>query len=142
MILSTVRRFRAILPPSRTTLRASNLTLKLARLLGARSDSEDADLHVPALCDVEVVAVLRQLAQRGRIDTANAEQALEDYLASAIHRHDHEPWLWRLFELRDNFTPYDAAYVALAESLDATLVTLDTRLARAAHSHLRIATAP
>lgn len=105
-------------------------------------DSEDADVHVPALCDVEVVAVLRQLAQRGRIDTANAEQALEDYLASAIHRHDHEPWLWRLFELRDNFTPYDAAYVALAESLDATLVTLDTRLARAAHSHLRIATAP
>lgn len=105
-------------------------------------DSEEADVHVPALCDVEVVAGLRKLVQRGRIDLADAEEALEDYLASAIHRHDHEPWLWRLFELRDNFTPYDAPYVALAETLDATLVTVDARLARAAGSHLGIATAP
>ncbi len=55
-----------------------------------------------------------------------------DYLALSIERHEHRRLLRRIFELHQNFTPYDAAYVALAERLGATLVTCDVRLTRAA----------
>jgi len=60
--------------------------------------------------------------------------ALQDYLDLPITRHPHEPLLWRIWDLRDNLGAYDAAYVALAEALGATLVTCDAKL-RAASGH-------
>lgn len=92
----------------------------------------DAELHVPALCDVEVVAALRKLTLHGRLSSMDARQAIDNYRAARTERHDHEPLLPRMFELRDNCTAYDAAYVALAEALDARLATLDSALARTA----------
>lgn len=65
-----------------------------------------------------------------------AEVVLGDYLALRLRRHGHRMLAPRVFELRDNFTPYDAAYVALAERLGATLVTCDLRLTRAARQFL------
>ena len=102
---------------------------------------DDADIHIPALCDVEVVAGLRKLTQAGTIEPADAERLLDDYLEALVWRHGHALWLHSMLELRDNFTPYDAAYVVLARSLDATLVTLDGRLSRAARQ-LGVPTAP
>ena len=91
----------------------------------------DPDLHVPHLLDVEVAAALRRRIRLGQTDVTVATQALADLTDLAALRWDHEPLLRRVWELRDNVTPYDAVYVVLAEVLDATLVTSDARLSRA-----------
>lgn len=96
----------------------------------------DADLHVPALCDLEVVAVLRRGLQEGRMDVDRAGHAVQDLLDLPLIRHGHQLLLERILELRDNFSSYDAAYVALAERLDAELLTADGALARAIRSRL------
>jgi len=92
----------------------------------------DADLHVLALTDLEVVSVLRRLARRKPADVPRLEQALADYLDLPLTRHGHVAFLPRCFDLRDVLSAYDAAYVALTEGLGASLVTTDRRLARAA----------
>lgn len=92
----------------------------------------DADLHVPALCDVEVVSALRGIVRRGAVTVQRAEDALKDYLDLPLTRHGHQALLHRCLELRDALPAYDAAYVALAEGLNAELVTADRRLARVA----------
>jgi predicted nucleic acid-binding protein len=104
-------------------------------------EAGDVELHVPALCDIEVVAALRRvlLSSRAPIDSTRANEALEDYLDLPVGRHGHDSLLARVLELRDNFSAYDAAYVALAERLGATLVTGDRRLANAVNAHLRVA---
>lgn len=94
--------------------------------------------HVPALCDVEVVAALRRARRTRRIDDGRLHEALGDYLALALTRHGHEPLLERILALRENFSAYDAAYVTLAEQLGAELLTADRPLARAARTHLRL----
>ena len=58
--------------------------------------------------------------------------ALDDLEALRLDRVPHRPLLQRCWELRDNVTVYDAAYIAVAEILDATLVTADQRLTKAA----------
>ena len=58
-------------------------------------------------------------------------EGLQDYLDLPITRHPHEPLLWRIWDLRDNLGAYDAIYVALAESLGATLLTCDAKIAAA-----------
>lgn len=97
-------------------------------------------VHVPALCDVEVVAGLRKLVSRSTLTPTDGVLALDQYLAAPIQRHDHETLLPHVFDLRDNFTAYDATYVVLAHALNATLATFDRRLARAAREHLGLAT--
>ncbi|MFB3142086.1 MAG: type II toxin-antitoxin system VapC family toxin, partial [Acidobacteriota bacterium] len=82
-------------------------------------------LHAPHLLDLEVVNVLRRYWQRDILSISRADQALEDLLVFPLTRYAHEMFLPRIWELRDNMTPYDAAYVALAESLKAPLVTCD-----------------
>lgn len=91
-----------------------------------------ATVHAPHLADVEVTSVLRRLVNRHGLRPQRAGEALSDYADLPLTRHEHLPWLPRVLELRTNFSAYDAIYVALAESMGATLVTADQRLGRAA----------
>ena len=86
-------------------------------------------LHAPHLIDIEVAQVLRRFVLLGEVKAERARQALDVMLEFPLTRYDHEPLLGRIWELRENVTAYDAAYVALAEGLDATLVTRDSKLA-------------
>jgi predicted nucleic acid-binding protein len=92
----------------------------------------ETDLHAPVLCDLEVVSGLRSGLRRKLFSARRAEEALQDYLDLPLIRHGHGDLVHRCFQLRDVLSPYDAAYVALAEGLGADLVTADRRLARAA----------
>lgn len=75
--------------------------------------------------------MLRRQAGAGLLDVRRAGFALHDLLSLPVTRYPHLPFAPRVWELRSNLTPYDAAYVALAESLGCVLVTADARLARA-----------
>ena len=94
----------------------------------ARARLSNEHLSAPELIDLEVTSVLRRLCAGARLDPARALQALADLDALRLERVPHRPLLRRCWELRQNITVYDAAYVALAEILDATLVTADQRL--------------
>jgi predicted nucleic acid-binding protein len=100
----------------------------------ARALMSEESLHAPHLIDVEVTQALRRLVQLKEIKADRAKQALDDHAALHIKRADHEDMLERLWELRDSVTAYDATYVALAEVLDAPLITCDSKLARS-HGH-------
>lgn len=88
-------------------------------------------LQAPHLLDLEVAQVLRRYLRAGELTAERAGEALADFREMRIERHPHEPLLQRIWELRENLTAYDAAYVALAEALDTTLLTRDGRLAAA-----------
>ena len=88
-------------------------------------------LAAPALMDLEVASVWRGLARGAHLDAGRVGLALHDLQELPIQRVDHTWLLMRCWELRDNLTIDDAAYVALAEALDATLLTGDRRLSRA-----------
>lgn len=87
-------------------------------------------LHAPHLVDVEVSQVVRRYWRAGDITAGRGEEALRDLADLPIERYAHEPLLGRIWQLRQNATAYDAAYIALAEGLGAVLVTVDTALAR------------
>jgi len=89
-------------------------------------------LHAPHLIDVEVAQVVRRYAASGQIDDHRGRAALGDLADLPMHRHSHDVLLPRIWSLRANLTAYDAVYVALAEALDAPLLTCDRRLAGAA----------
>jgi predicted nucleic acid-binding protein len=91
-------------------------------------------LHAPHLLDLEIVHVLRRLCLIGELQPSRAAEALEDLSGQRLVRHPHQPYVQRIWELRHSLTAYDASYVALAEALDAPLVTRDRRLA-SAHGH-------
>jgi len=93
---------------------------------------------LPHLCDVEVASAVQKLVRRGLRTVADAKESLHLYRNLPLERCDHVPLLGRVFELRDNFSAYDAAYVALAEALDAPLVTADRRLAEAVRRFTRV----
>jgi predicted nucleic acid-binding protein len=73
--------------------------------------------------------VLRRFVAGGELSTARAEQALADYDDLRIARYPHRSLLRRIWQLRENCTAYDAAYLALAEAVGAPLITCDRRLA-------------
>lgn len=102
----------------------------------------EVDTHVPALCDVEVVAGLRRGLTRDLIPLRRAADALQDYLDLPVTRHGHRALLPRALELRRNFSAYDATYVALAERVGGSLLTADTRLARATRAHTALQITP
>lgn len=120
---------------------ASVLTVALA------DDGPDGDqargrirgerLIAPELIDLEVTSALRGHVRGGALDPRRADLALEDLTSMPVYRVSHRPLLPRCWDLRDNVTPYDAAYVALAETLHVTLLTGDRRLARAAGPRCR-----
>jgi predicted nucleic acid-binding protein len=88
-------------------------------------------LHAPHLLDLEVAQVLRRYVARGELTEPRGREALDVLTVFPLTRYSHEPLLGRIWELRESLTAYDAAYVALAEALGATLLTRDQRLARA-----------
>lgn len=91
----------------------------------------DGDLHAPHLIDVEVLHALRRMALRKQITAERAADARADFAETALLRYPHEPLSDRIWELRHNLSAYDAAFVALAETLQAPLLTCDARLASA-----------
>lgn len=101
------------------------------RLVAARIADPDVTLHAPHLLGAEVAQVLRRYVADGSVPAAGAETALDDLVGLGVTRYAHEPFLPRVWELRSTVTAYDGFYVALAEVLDAPLVTFDRRLARA-----------
>lgn len=102
-------------------------------LLGKGSEAERNgmlnDIHAPSLMDVEVTQTLRGLVRGSKLELAAAERARDELAQLAVRRHPDRPLLRRAWELRDVCTTYDALYVALAEALDATLLTRDGPLA-------------
>lgn len=104
-----------------------------------RQRFEADDDHVaPHLIDVEVLGVLRRVMQRGQLDRTAAGQAVDELEAWPGERVGHRPLLARAWELRDTVRAADAMYVALAEALDAPLLTLDKRLSVASGPACRI----
>ncbi len=86
-------------------------------------------LHAPHLIDLEVAQVLRRWERAGELSPVRAEEALDDLDDLPMVRYPHQLLLPRIWSLRANLTAYDAAYLALAEVLGATLVTRDAALA-------------
>ena len=85
-------------------------------------------LAAPHLMDIEVVQVLRRFVLRGELTRQRAEEAIRDLQDLPIERYPHTAFLPRVFRLRNNLTAYDALYLVLAETLQATLLTQDTAL--------------
>jgi predicted nucleic acid-binding protein len=88
-------------------------------------------LHAPHLLDLEVAQVLRRLVREGTVPANRADEAVQDLLDLRLTRYPHFMLLPRVWQLRHNFSAYDAAYVGLAEKLGAPLITRDGRLAAA-----------
>jgi predicted nucleic acid-binding protein len=88
-------------------------------------------MFAPAHVDAEVVSALRRLAHGNRVLAEAVPRALTHLAGLPLQRMPIAPMLDRIWSLRDNVTPYDAAYVALAEQLDCVLITCDAKLANA-----------
>ena len=118
------------------------LEFLLQTSLGARVEArlfrDQDELHAPHLLDVEAVQGLRRLVRTGEVASARAAEAIADLTDLDLHRHAHVDLMARAWKLRDNISAYDAMYVALAEAIEATIVTCDGPLARAPGHHARI----
>jgi predicted nucleic acid-binding protein len=108
------------------------------RLLIERIAEPAIALHAPHLLDVEVAQVVRRYVLGGQVTEERGRRALDHLLALDVERHPHDVLLPRIWALRNNLTAYDAAYVALAEALDAPLLTCDGGLAGSAGHTARI----
>lgn len=95
-------------------------------------------LHAPHLLDVEVALVLRRYARDKTITAQRGQEALEDLGDLPLNRYPHDFLIPRVWELRASLTAYDAIYVALAELLDAPLLTCDARIASAPGHHANV----
>lgn len=100
--------------------------------------SQNESLHSPHLVDLEVAQVLRRLVREQAVSVYRADEAIRDLLDLRITRYPHSVLLPRIWQLRGDFSAYDAAYVVLAETLGATLLTRDTRLASASGHHATV----
>jgi predicted nucleic acid-binding protein len=106
--------------------------------IGGLFEDHEFDLHAPHLIDVEVVSALRRVIASGEATAARGEEAITDLLDLPIERYPHDILVQRVWKLRENFSAYDAAYVALAEAVadePVPLLTADARLARAIQDH-------
>jgi predicted nucleic acid-binding protein len=112
----------------------ADASVVVAALVGravAREALIGPQVHAPHLIDSEVAHVLRRRVRLGAIDAATGWNLLNTFRWMAITRHGTFSMFDRVWELRDNLTAYDAAYVALAEIIDCPLVTGDARISRA-----------
>jgi predicted nucleic acid-binding protein len=110
---------------------ASVLTSSLVGGAAARHVLDAEQVQVPAVADLEVASALRKRVRLGYITAIEGWRLLEGYRWMAVTRHYDFSMFDRIWELRDNLSAYDAAYVALAEAIDCPLVTGDARLSRA-----------
>jgi len=118
----------------------------LELILGTHSGARIAEkifdpgelLCAPHLIDLEVAQVLRRYVRAGDVSEPRADEALQDFLDLSIERYPHDLLLRRIWQMRENVTAYDAAYVALAEAVDGTLLTTDSRLARSSGHDAKI----
>lgn len=101
--------------------------LKIDQRIFSRSEP----LHAPHLLDVEVAQVLRRHVREGRLTADRGREALEDLGDLPLNRYPHDFLIPRVWELPATLTAYDAVYVALAEVLDASLLTCDGKIASA-----------
>lgn len=90
------------------------------------------ELCAPQLLDFEVASAIRGHVLGSKLSLDRASNALPDFTDLRIHRYDGAGLLAEIWRLRENFTCYDAAYIALAKALDAPLITSDRKLAEAA----------
>jgi predicted nucleic acid-binding protein len=120
---------------------AADLMIELsgasARLPTHRAATPQERLYAPHLLDLEVAQVLRRLTHLKEITTSRAQEALDDDAGLLVERVAHRDLLLRVWQLRESTTAYDAAYIALAEPLNAPLLTCDAKLARS-HGHRAI----
>ena len=107
-------------------------TTPFSTTISLRLTEHDGDLHAPHLIDAEVGHALRRHTLNRALTAERAEQAVADLRDLPISRYPHLRFLTRALRMGSNLSVYDALYVALAESLDAPLMTRDGRLARAA----------
>lgn len=98
----------------------------------------ESDLHAPELLDFELLSVVRRNWQLQKLSEDAADIAIAAFFELAIVRHPLRPLADRVWSLRHNVSAYDASYVALAEALDAPLLTSDMRLARAAEPYCEV----
>ena len=105
------------------------LNERLAAPIAHRIFDPSESLHAPHLIDVEVAQVLRRLVRKRAMGPERGEQALDDLRDFPLSRYPHSLLLPRVWSLRENASAYDATYLALAEALDATLLTCDAALA-------------
>lgn len=118
-----------------------------ALLLDAGADGEwvtqaigSAPISAPTLLRYETANVIRKHELAGTISPDQAAQAHADLLDLAIELWPYDLLAARAWELRRNLSIYDATYVALAEAMDLVLVTLDSRITRAAGVKCQITT--
>jgi predicted nucleic acid-binding protein len=115
------------------------------RTAARRVQTVQAALSAP-LIDAEISSLIRGLAittkPTVRISEERALEMLHDYAGLRIVRHAMQPLQARAFEMRNNFTAYDAMYVALAERLNLPLLTDDTKVASAPGHHADICRYP
>ena len=118
--------------PRAIVIDASSMTaLLLDAEAGEHERASGSQLIAPSVLPYEVANVLRRLTLAGRLSMADADQAFADFTTLAVELWDWATLAARTWSLRANLSTYDAAYVALAELADATLITRDARLARA-----------
>jgi predicted nucleic acid-binding protein len=108
--------------------------VKIDQRISASSQS----LHAPHLLDVEVAQVLRRYVRDKTITARRGQEALEDLADIRLSRYPHDFLIPRIWDLRATLTAYDAAYVALAEVLNASLVTCDAKIAAASGHHAKV----
>lgn len=107
------------------------LNSSMAEVIRSRVFDANETLHAPAVLDLEVAQTLRRFAARREISRERGRSVLVILQRLPVTRYPHELLLRRIWELRENLTAYDAAYIALAEGLNATFITRDSRLASA-----------
>ena len=108
------------------------------RKVGARLADHAEIVHAPHLIDIEIAHVLRRYVLDGTFGERHAARTLRHWRQLDVERYPHEPFLDRVWGLRDNVTAYDAIYVALAEALGEMLVTADRRLAGSPGLNVRV----
>lgn len=114
-------------------LRTPAATVVERRLFG-----QGDTMHAPHVLDLEIAQVLRRYVRAGNMSGERGREAIADLLAFRLRRWPHDLLMPRIWALRDNLTAYDAAYIALAEALDAPLLTRDGRLAAAPGHKARV----
>lgn len=114
------------------------LNTDAGKRIATRVENPAVSIHVPHLIDLEIMHVLRRYTHRGLLSGAHGALALAQWRAVDLERYAHEPFLDRIWQLRDNLSAYDAVYVALTEALAAVLVTGDRHLVRAPGLRIRV----